>query len=72
VLQDIAGAGGLVAEGDLEALVQEGLGVQPKTDGVRRELLLAEELRVGPKEGGGSRTTRRPFLVSLLVATPRA
>ena len=65
VLQHIRGARRLVAKGDLEAFVQEGLALQPKTNGVRRKLLLTEDLVVRPEEGGGARAARRPLLDEL-------
>src|SRR6185436_16956573 len=65
VLEDLLGAGRLVLEDDLEALVQEGLGVEAEADRLGRHLLLAEDLRVGPEVDRGPRATRRAELLDL-------
>ena len=65
VLEHLLGARRLVAEGDLQALVQERLGVQPEADGVDVEVLLAEDLRVGPEVDAGAGAPGRPTLLQL-------
>ena len=45
--------------------MQEGLGLQAEPDGVGREVLLAEDLRIRAKEDGGSRAARRTLLGKL-------
>src|SRR5262249_13185105 len=55
----------LVGEDDRQALVKEGLGVQPEADRLRRELLLAEDLRVGTEEDPRAGAARRADLLQL-------
>src|SRR5205085_2230949 len=65
VREDLLGACGLVLEDDLEALVQEGLGVEAEADRVGRQLLLAEYLRIGTEVDRRARAARRAELLEL-------